>query len=112
MADYALLDEYKEHVETPLAQLLSLADFTNLKPISQDGFGRSYSATFLQTGQEVILKRMNFLNEAEEQAINHEIEIHRSMQFRFIASPMKVKIVNILQWNIIKVEIYIITSRH
>ncbi|KAA6363013.1 MAG: hypothetical protein EZS28_041460, partial [Streblomastix strix] len=83
MSDQALLDEYKGHIETP-TQLLSLADFTNLKPISQDGFGRSYSATFLQTGQEIILKRINFLNEAVEQVINREIEIHQSMQFRFI----------------------------
>ncbi|KAA6375758.1 MAG: putative CAMK family protein kinase [Streblomastix strix] len=85
MADQALLDEYKDRVETPSAPLLTLADFTNIKLLSEGGYGYTYTATFQRTGQEIVLKQFKVHNEAQEQAINREIEIHKNMQFRFIA---------------------------
>ncbi|KAA6367834.1 MAG: putative CAMK family protein kinase, partial [Streblomastix strix] len=59
---------------------------TNLKLLSdKGGYGYTYTATFLRTGQEIVLKQFKVHNEAQEQAINREIEIHKNMQFRFIA---------------------------
>ncbi|KAA6396511.1 MAG: putative CAMK family protein kinase, partial [Streblomastix strix] len=85
MADQALIDEYKDRVEAAGAPMLTLADFTNIKLLCEGGFGKTYSATFLRTGQEVVLKQILIRREAQEQAIIHEIEIHRNMQFGFIA---------------------------
>ncbi|KAA6402216.1 MAG: putative CAMK family protein kinase [Streblomastix strix] len=84
MADQALIDEYKDRVEAAGAPMLTLADFTNLKPLKEGGYGKTYTATFQRTGQEVVLKQIQIHNEAEEQAINREIEIHQNMQFGFI----------------------------
>ncbi|KAA6388434.1 MAG: putative protein kinase domain protein [Streblomastix strix] len=85
MADKALLDEYKSRSNSPSAPMLTLADFANLKLLSEGGYGKAYIATFKRTGQEVVLKQMKFHNEAEEQMVNQEIEIHKNVQFRFIA---------------------------